>query len=480
MQRPTLLWFRQDLRLADNPALLAAIARDAPIIPVFIHAPDEEADWTPGAAARWWQHRSLEALAESLQRCGTRLVLRHGPTLPCLRELITETNAAAVLWNRRYEPAVIARDRDLKRQLRAAGLEADSYNAALLAEPWEVQNQSGRPYQVFTPFWRHLLKQLQPAAPLPAPTALAPPPRWPRSDNLAQLGMLPRIRWYETMQGSWTPGERGAQQQLEQFVDEAFFSYLDARERPAVAGTSRLSPHLHHGEISPRQIWHGVAAAATRRRIDPAEWRSSQFLTELGWREFAHHLLYHFPHTPLEPLRAEFKSFPWRRDASALAAWQSGRTGVPLVDAGMRQLWATGWMHNRVRMVVASFLVKNLLLPWQDGARWFWDTLVDADLAANTLGWQWSTGCGADAAPYFRIFNPVSQGARFDPQGVYVRRWVPELARLPDAHIHAPWEAAPAVLAAASIALGETYPAPIVDLKASRTAALTAYRAMRG
>ena len=480
MQRPTLLWFRQDLRLADNPALLAAIARGAPIIPVFIHAPDEEADWTPGAAARWWQHRSLEALAESLQRCGTRLVLRHGPTLPCLRELITETNAAAVLWNRRYEPAVIARDRDLKRQLRAAGLEADSYNAALLAEPWEVQNQSGRPYQVFTPFWRHLLKQLQPAAPLPAPKVLAPPARWPRSDNLAQLCMLPRIRWYEGMQGSWTPGERGAQQQLEQFVDEAFFSYLDARERPAVAGTSRLSPHLHHGEISPRQIWHGVAAAATRRRIDPAEWRSSQFLTELGWREFAHHLLYHFPHTPLEPLRAEFKSFPWRRDASALAAWQSGRTGVPLVDAGMRQLWATGWMHNRVRMVVASFLVKNLLLPWQDGARWFWDTLVDADLAANTLGWQWSTGCGADAAPYFRIFNPVSQGARFDPQGLYVRRWVPELARLPDAHIHAPWEAAPAVLAAASIALGETYPAPIVDLKASRTAALTAYRAMRG
>ena len=479
MQRPTLLWFRQDLRLADNPALLAAIARGAPIIPVFIHAPDEEADWTPGAAARWWQHRSLEALAESLQRCGTRLVLRHGPTLPCLRELITETNAAAVLWNRRYEPAVIERDRDLKRQLRAAGLEAESYNAALLAEPWEVQNQSGRPYQVFTPFWRHLLKQLQPAPPLPAPTTLAPPPRWPRSDNLAQLGMLPRIRWYETMQGSWTPGERGAQQQLEQFVDEAFFSYLDARERPAVAGTSRLSPHLHHGEISPRQIWHGVAAAATRRRIDPAEWRSSQFLTELGWREFFHHVwqyegerIFESLHEGVLPDTSYTKELP--QDI------RLGATGVPLVDAGMRQLWATGWMHNRVRMVVASFLVKNLLLPWQDGARWFWDTLVDADLAANTLGWQWSTGCGADAAPYFRIFNPVSQGARFDPQGVYVRRWVPELARLPDAHIHAPWEAAPAVLAAASIALGETYPAPIVDLKASRTAALTAYRAMRG
>jgi deoxyribodipyrimidine photo-lyase len=472
----TVAWFRQDLRLADNPALDAAVQRGGTVIPVYIDSSEEEAPWAPGGAARWWLHQSLASLDASLRSRGSRLVLRQGPALAQLLALCRESGADAVYWNRRYEPAVSARDTLVKQGLRAAGLVAESRNGALLAEPWDISTQSGGPFQVFTPFWRRLLAQLHPAAALMAPLALPAPTAWPSSLALPALALLPDIPWYAGMAQAWQPGEAGATQRLAEFLAGALPRYAEQRDWPGVAGTSRLSAHLHHGESSPRQVWHAVLRAAGS---EVAATRSGKYLAELVWREFSHHLLHHFPHTPTTPLRAQFARFDWRDDPQALRAWQRGRTGIPLVDAGMRELWATGWMHNRVRMIVASFLVKNLRLPWQAGARWFWDTLVDADLASNTQGWQWSAGCGADAAPYFRVFNPVTQGRRFDPQGQYLRRWLPELARLTDEQIHAPWEVDAAQLSAAGVVLGAHYPAPIVDLRASRAAALAAYQQMR-
>jgi deoxyribodipyrimidine photo-lyase len=447
----TLLWLRQDLRIADHPALQAAIERGAPVIPVFLWCPQEEGVWTPGAASRWWLHHSLDALRSDYAKRGATLIIRRvDDSLASLRALVRETGADAVYWSRRYEPLVVARDRRIKDHLRADGLEARSFNAALLTEPWDVQNLSGKPFQVFTPYWRKVSAALELPAPLPAPRRIPAPARHPDSIELDELQLLPEIRWDTGMARAWTPGERGAARRLDQFLDGPVKDYGETRNLPADAGTSRLSPHLHFGEISPRQIWH----AAPR-------WRGSQFMAEIGWREFAHHLLYHFPHTTDAPLRADFARFPWREDAHELRAWQRGETGIPLVDAGMRELWETGWMHNRVRMVVASFLVKNLRMHWLHGARWFWDTLVDADLASNTLGWQWAAGCGADAAPYFRVFNPQSQAEKFDPQDEYIRRWIPELSGKAGAAGRGP------------------YPAPIVDLKASREAALAAFKTLR-
>ena len=448
----TLLWLRQDLRLADNPALQEALRHGGPVIPVYIDAAEEEGAWRPGAASRWWLHHSLAALDAALRERGARLVLRRGPALAALRALIAESGAARVVWNRRYEPAVLERDRVVKSALQDAGVQASSHNGALLIEPWEVSNRGGGPFRVFTPFWRRLMSTLQPAAPLHAPPQLPAPPVWPRSDGLGELALLPRLAWYRGLETAWQPGEAGAAQRLESFCATDLDGYRDRRERPALAGTSRLSPHLHFGELSPRQLWHAIGAAETRRGLPAAEWRHGKFLAELLWREFAHHLLFHFPHTVDAPLQESFRAFPWREDPDQLAAWQRGRTGIALVDAGMLELWNTGWMHNRVRMVVASFLVKNLRIDWRQGARWFWDTLVDADLASNTLGWQWAAGCGADAAPYFRIFNPQTQAQKFDPDGAYVGRWLDEAAR-----------ARP----------------PLVDLGASRAAALEAWRSVR-
>ena len=469
----TLVWFRSDLRVEDNPALAAAAAGGS-VVPVFIHAPAEDGAWAPGAASRWWLHHSLTALADDLRRAGSRLIVRtaaeSGHELHALAE---ECGARRVVWNRRYEPAALARERSVQATLRAAGLAAESFNASLLHEPWAVANKSGGPFQVFTPFWRHCLALPEPAAPLPAPAALAPPPRWPASRTIAELELLPERDWAGGLHAAWQPGSRGARLRLGQFLQDAFGAYREMRNRPDLAGTSRLSPHLHFGEIGPRQIWHGVREF-TRAAGFEAGWRESQYLAEIGWRDFAHHLLVHFPATPLEPLRAQFARFPWRDDPGALTAWQRGRTGYPIVDAGMRELWRTGWMHNRVRMVAASFLIKDLLLPWSAGAAWFWDTLVDADLAANTLGWQWVAGCGADAAPYFRIFNPSGQGIKFDPDGAYVRRFVPELARMPAAWIHEPWRAPAPVLREAGVELGRNYPRPIVDHGLARTRALAA------
>ncbi|MFC4252366.1 cryptochrome/photolyase family protein [Sinimarinibacterium flocculans] len=467
-----LLWFRRDLRLTDNPALIAALERGTPVIPVYVHDPASEDPWAPGAASRSWLHHSLTALAEDLARRGSRLVVRSGPALQTLRALIGETSAGAVAWNRLHEPAIAARDARIEAALASDGIETSSHNAALWSEPGQIATGSGGPYRVFTPFWRALAARLPDAPVSPAPERIPGPRQWPAGIAVETLALRPSIAWDQGFYDPWQPGEAGAYRRLRRFLDEDLRGYGDARDRPADDGCSRLSPHLHFGEIGPRQVLQAVRRAQAGG--DLPEHDAEHFLRELGWREFAHHLLHHFPQTPDQPLNAAFAAMPWRRDrdhAADLQAWQRGRTGIPIVDAGMRELWASGWMHNRVRMIVASLLTKNLLIPWQQGARWFWDTLVDADLASNTLGWQWVAGCGADAAPYFRIFNPVLQSQKFDAGGRYIRRWVPELAHLPDKAVHAPWtmrDAAP-----------RDYPAPIVDLAASRQRALDAFARMR-
>jgi deoxyribodipyrimidine photo-lyase len=478
---PTLLWFRQDLRLRDNPALQAARERGAAIVPVYILDEAGEGHWPLGGAGRWWLHHSLVALDASLRARGSRLIVARGGAAAVLSQLIGETGAGAVYWNRRFEPASIVRDREVQTRFAAAGVDAKDFNSALLFEPHTVANKQGGPFQVFTPFWRRCLER-----PVTAPIKLGSKPlpapqRWPISLQVGELGLLPRGNWGDGFGAAWRPGEAGAQAQLKKFVARMMDAYDDERNRPDVDGTSRLSPYLHFGELGPRQVWAAVEARGRNSGVFPSSNGARVFLSEIGWREFAHHLLYHFPDTPEKPLRAAFERFPWAADPGRkkLRAWQRGLTGYPIVDAGMRQLWTTGWMHNRVRMIVASFLVKHLRLSWTHGAAWFWDTLMDADLASNTLGWQWSAGCGADAAPYFRIFAPVLQGTKFDPEGAYVRRWIPELAHLPVEYIHHPWTAPATVLAAAGVRLGKTYPQPIVDHASARKAALAALQGMR-
>ncbi|UGB38463.1 cryptochrome/photolyase family protein [Frateuria soli] len=463
-----LVVFRRDLRLADHPALAAACAAHASVLPVYVHAPAEDKRWRPGAASRWWLHHSLAALQGEIAAQGGQLHLARGDSFDALRRLAAACGADTVYWSRRYEPAAIVQDSRVKAALRAEGLAVESHAGNLWYEPWQLATAQDLPYRVFTPFWRKLRAQLAPVSPL----ATARPRAWaslPGSLPLEALGLLPTRPWAAGLAEAWRPGAAGALEQLELFADDALCDYAHGRDLPARHGTSRLSPHLHLGEITPRQIHdillrRATGAAAGQRTPD-----LEPYLRELGWREFAHHLLYHFPHTPEAPFDSRFDRFDWAEDPAALARWQQGRTGVPLVDAGMRELWHTGWMHNRVRMVVASFLTKNLRQHWQHGARWFWDTLVDADLANNTLGWQWTAGCGADAAPFFRVFNPCTQAARFDPQATYLKHWLPELADLPAHLLHEPWRD-PAALAARG------YPPPMVDLAASREQALAAWQ----
>lgn len=412
MATVTLVWFRQDLRLRDNPALVAAAQR-GPLAPVFVWAPHEEGAWPPGAAARWWLHQSLAALQSDLAARGGALLLCRGDSATALRAAARSAGATAVYWNRRYEPHAIARDRQVSAALQASGLQVADFNAALLREPQEVATQTGEPYRVFTPFWRSCLKGPPIPPPQPPPRGLQFAPFDRPGVALRDLQLEPAIDWAAGLRAAWTPGEAGAQRQLSAFIRQ-HAGYAAHRDFPAKEATSRLSPHLHWGEISPRAVWHAIEAAGG----------GASYQRELIWREFAHHVLFHFPHTPAEPLRPEFARFPWQPEPRLLRAWQRGRTGYPLVDAAMRQLWVTGWMHNRMRMLTASFLVKHLLQPWQDGAAWFWDTLVDADLANNTLNWQWVAGCGADAAPFFRIFNPAEQARKFDKAGAYVDRWL--------------------------------------------------------
>jgi deoxyribodipyrimidine photo-lyase len=473
-----LLWFRRDLRLYDNPALSDAVTSHERVIPVYVHAPEEEAPWTIGQASGWWLHQSLAVLDKALRKRGSGLVLRGGSSLASLRTLVKETGATAVYWNRLYEPAVIARDKVIKAALDEDGLEVASYNAALLVEPWTVHKDDGNPYQVFTAFWKACLRFTPPPNPLSAPARIGAPCPWPASLPLASLSLLPPISWYTTMAKVWQPGEEGAMARLNHFCEASLADYSHRRNLPGTEGVSRLSPHLHFGELSPRQVWTAVTNQVGR---DPlAQPAAEAFLRELGWREFAHYVLYHWPHTPESPLQERFKAFPWRTDYDQLLrAWQQGQTGYPLVDAGMRELWQTGWMHNRVRMIVASFLTKNCRIPWQEGTRWFWDTLVDADLANNTLGWQWTAGCGTDAAPYFRLFNPATQAMKFDPDGTYVRRWVPEIAGLSNHWLYQPWAAPLAEQGAAHLKLGIDYPYPLVDLRVSRSEALAGYERIK-
>lgn len=473
---PSIIWFRDDLRLRDNHALLAAIGACGPVVPVFIWAPEEHGKWAPGSASLWWLNRSLASLDRSLAALGSRLVLRRGDSVENLLEIAAVTGARAVYRNRTYGPATRARDADVDRRLRESGIESHDFNAALLFEPWEISKRSGGPFQVFTPFWKACL-----GAPDPPPPAAAPrrrmisPSKWPKSLPLGRLGLAPSADRTSGKGDAWRPGEEGANVRLKSFAKGRLSGYTEERDRPDLSGTSRLSPHLRFGEIGPRQIWSVLERRCgdDHSRVEVAR---VNFTRQLIWREFAYHLLYHFPQTTEEPLRRQFIRLERKADDAGLAAWERGRTGYPIVDAGMRELWATGWMHNRARMIAASFLVKDLLLPWQAGAKWFWDTLVDADLANNTLGWQWVAGCGADAAPFFRIFNPVRQGMRFDPEGDYVRKWVPEIARLPARWIQRPWEAPGDVLSGAGIVLGRTYPRPMVDHEERRVVALAAYR----
>ena len=473
-----IVWFRRDLRLADNPALSAACEQARHVIALYVHAPEEEGEWAPGAASRWWLHHSLARLDESLRARGGRLTIRLGSSLETLLAVARETGATHAYWNRLYEPARVACDTQVKAALREAGLHCESFNAALLHEPWEVRTGQGDPYRVFTPFWKACAARLdaQPR-PLPVPERIAAPPARVAGLALDDLELRPRIRWDTGLHEAWTPGEAGALAQLESFAGGAMACYGEGRNRPDRPDTSRLSPHLHFGEVGPRQCLAAARNAVADRPSSQAS--ADSFVRELGWREFAHHLLHHFPQTPTAPLDTRFDAFPWDPNDAWVEAWQRGRTGYPIVDAGLRELWHTGWMHNRVRMIAASLFTKNLRQPWLAGAQWFWDTLVDADLANNTLGWQWTAGCGADAAPYFRIFNPMLQTERFDPHRAYLRRWLPELARLPDKWIHAPWEAPAAVLAEAGVELGHAYPRPIVDFRASREAALAAYATIK-
>jgi len=475
----TVVWFRRDLRLSDNPALEAAVARGGPVVAAWVYAPGEEGDSAPGAAASVFLHDALRSLAESLEARGGRLVLRRGPTIKALIDLARETGADAIYANKTWEPPLLARDAKAVAALRANGLEARLFDDGVLFPPDAMKTTGGGPFRVFTPFWRRCLSSPAPEAPRPAPGWIHSPGTTPPSWPLPELRLLPSVPWDTAIHASWLPGEKAAGDRLSRFLDNAMAAYPGDRDRPDRDGTSRLSPYLHFGAVSPRQAWHAVQSRAAADSAPGAARGAETFLRQLVWREFAHHLLFHFPASVHAPMREEFTSFPWRDDPAALVAWHKGRTGYPLVDAGMRQLWQTGWMHNRVRMVAASFLVKDLLLPWRKGASWFFDTLVDADLANNTFGWQWVAGCGADAAPYFRVFNPSLQGGKFDPRGDYVRTWVPELARLPDRWINRPWEAPASVLSGAGVTPGKTYPRPIVDHAAARLRALAALSAVR-
>lgn len=479
---PVIVWFREDLRCADNPALAAAVATGQPVLCLFIR--DSRPGRALGGASRWWLAGSLRALDRSLRARGSRLDILDGAPDKLLPQLVAASGANLVCWNRRYDAAGIATDTDLKARLRETGIGVESFNGRLLHEPWEIRSKAGGSMRVFTPFWRTVRGKGEPAAPLPAPTRIAPAD-WPdapelRRSTVEDLALEPTAPdWAGGLRETWQPGEAGAAERLAEFLDTALAGYAANRNRPDMDGTSRLSPHLRFGEISVRQVWH---AAQSHALVHPTGGEGKgdldTFLSELGWREFSYHLLHAKPDLDRANWQPRFDTFPWRNDPVALEAWQRGRTGYPIVDAGMRQLWQTGWMPNRVRMITASFLIKHLLIDWRLGEDWFWDTLVDADPASNAASWQWVAGSGADAAPYFRVFNPVLQGEKFDPDGAYIRRFVPELARLPARFIHKPWLAPAPVRKAAGLSQ-DLYPNPIVDHDAARARALAAFDSLR-
>lgn len=467
-----IVWFRKDLRLSDNPALFAALSRHKRIIPLFVL--DEKSPGFPGSSSLLGLHHALASLNLSLRNLGSRLIIQRGRTEDVVIKIAHNYKVCAIYFNKCYEPFANKQDLTLQSSLKKNNIEVHSFNGTLLFDPSKITNNKGNPFKVFTAFWKYVLKQPV-DKPLPAPDALPPVPNL-MSLSLDDLELLPKISWDTGLREFWNLSENAAQKRLLEFVSGPLAEYSRLRDYPALKATSQLSPALHFGLLSPRQVYWAVMDSALSQSKS-----AERFIAELIWREFAYYLLFHFPNITDEPMDERFKNFPWRRDdySQDLKAWQKGRTGIPIVDAGMRELWRIGWMHNRVRMIVASFLCKNLLIPWQEGAKWFWDTLVDADLAINSMGWQWIAGCGIDAVPYFRIFNPILQGQKFDPKGNYVRQWVPELKNMPDEYIHRPWMASETVLSQAGIRLGHDYPKPIVDLDTSRKRALSAFEKIK-
>jgi len=464
----TIFWFRNDLRLSDNPGFSQAVAEGA-VMPIFISEERSSEPFKMGAASRWWLHHSLKSLDESLQH---KLNFYHGNSLEIFKKLLKQYEVQAVYWSRSYEPLAAQQEAAVAELLQQQSILFQSFNTSLLWEPGEVLKKDGKPYQVFTPFYAQALSQSDVIrTPLRAPTEMSLHRDLSNQSDLSSLALLSKNSWHQKLHAFWKIGEQHAQQQLRFFLKNGLDGYQKNRDFPAFAATSRLSPHLRFGEISPHQIWHVTRNAASQGLKRDAD----SFLRELAWREFSYYQLVHFPELPWKNFQSKFDQFPWHHDENLLRAWQQGKTGCPIVDAGMRELWQTGTMHNRVRMIVASFLTKNLLIDWRDGAAWFWDCLVDADLASNGLNWQWVAGCGVDAAPYFRIFNPVLQGKKFDTEGEYTRRFVPELSKLPKKFLFTPWEAPEAILKEAGIILGKTYPWPIIDLQQSRKKALEAY-----
>lgn len=478
MTTPIIYWFRQDLRTRDLPGLAAAVATGRTVLPCYILDDIAPGDDAMGSASRWWLHHSLAALREELAVLGGTLILRRGPAAEVLKHLVKETGADAVYCSRLYEPWANELEVMLHDALAEQEVSFKRYPGSLLFDPEKVATKSGTPFKVFTPFWRHCRSSNPPARPKGVPGSAT----WYRgkctSEALTSWQLLPTSPdWAQSWLDLWQPGSDGAAQRLAAFLDGPVTNYSEGRNHPALEATTRLSPHLHFGEISPRAIWHAATGLAAQKPEQDGQ--VAKFLSELGWREFSHHLLYHFPSITREPFKPQFSHFPWLGNAAALTDWQRGKTGYPIVDAGMRELWQTGYMHNRIRMVVASFLTKHLLVNWRAGARWFQDTLLDADLANNSCGWQWVAGSGADASPYFRLFNPVIQSEKFDKDGVYIRQWVPELARLPDRYLNKPWEAPAPVLATAGVRLGENYPRPMVDHRSARESALAAYASLK-
>ncbi len=465
--KTALVLFGQDLRLEDNPALYEAVKQGYVIVAVYVRDPSLDPPWWIGGASSWWLHQSLCALQEEIRSLGGALILREGPLVDVVTALLQEAGACAVFWNRRVEPSWRKGLTLLQKRLEEQNIEVDASNGSYLVDPSQIFTGQGTYYKVFTRFWETAMKELEPIPlPLPIPKQLSFYQKQLKSACLESWNLVEHtIHWAEKMAPFWTPGSAGAKKRLAQFVGPELDGYALGRDYPGQEHVSKLSPHLHYGEISPRQVWHGVDGKVKES--------IRKYRAELGWREFSAYLLYHFPELPHTCFREEFSRFPWQENPKGLRAWQRGMTGYPIVDAGMRQLWETGWMHNRVRMVVASFLIKDLHINWREGEKWFWDTLVDADLASNAASWQWVAGSGADAAPYFRIFNPVTQGKDYDPEGVYIKKWVPELAEVPVKYLHAPWEAPEILLRAAGVTLGRDYPYPIVDHAEARKIALS-------
>ncbi len=467
----TIFWFRQDLRISDNPGLFEA-ARTGSVLPIYILDDESSGAFKIGGASRWWLHHSLNKLNESLDN---KLNIYTGKSKEIILRLTQEKKVNAVYWNRCYEPYRIKDDSELKAQLKTMNIECKSFNGSLLWEPWEITKKDNSSYKVYTPFYRKgCLQANPPRRPLPKPESLIL--EKVSKNNIDDLNLLSDVQWHKKLELQWQIGEDSAQKRLTEFIDDSLLGYKEDRNFPSKENVSRLSPHLHFGEISPNQAWY---CAQAKGMIDGLESDLDHFLSELGWREFSYYLLYHFPELPRKNFQEKFDQFPWQDDASHLAAWQKGKTGYPIIDAGMRELWQTGYMHNRVRMIVASFLIKNLLLHWHHGEDWFWDCLLDADLASNSASWQWVAGSGVDAAPYFRIFNPILQGEKFDPDGTYTRHFVPELAKLPNKYLFKPWELSESDLKKYGVILGKTYPKPIVNLGHSRDQALQAYNSLK-